>query len=354
MKSRNRARLFLAFVLPALIAAGIVVSAPAPAEAAQGLSNPVSVLGHVASGRLLQSGVDPTTSLTVDSSNRLDNEISIHHSAVGITSGFSPVASAAYRGSSGGYEVFENKTQDFAAYVHAVTGGVQTIFAAQSAQAISDFTVTLGDSIVSQSEDPWGNTLATLASGEQLAIFAPWAEDAAGNALRTSYTFTASTITQHVAVNSSTKFPIVADPAWSYTVTYSTGSTTYSKAKTLLHSCFNCAFPVSGAPKAFPSPGQLLPLTVGPWNFHCNFGSESSSSGQGVNSWGFYFNAATGHVDGVGSHIYFTITSSSGGNVLSVYAYVVNSDPAGVTKTVYQLGAEAEWANFARNLTNGK
>jgi hypothetical protein len=52
-------------------------------------------------------------------------------------------------------------------------------------------------------------------SGLKMTIGAPWAVDAAGKQLATSYTFTGNTITQNVDTTGAT-FPVVADP----TVTY--------------------------------------------------------------------------------------------------------------------------------------
>ena len=43
---------------------------------------------------------------------------------------------------------------------------------------------------------------------------APWAIDATGASVKTWYEIRQSTIVQHVEPNSSTQFPIVADPFW--------------------------------------------------------------------------------------------------------------------------------------------
>jgi hypothetical protein len=51
-------------------------------------------------------------------------------------------------------------------------------------------------------------------SGDKMTIRQPWAVDAAGKHLDTSYTFTGSTITQKVDTTGAV-FPVVADPTWS-------------------------------------------------------------------------------------------------------------------------------------------
>ncbi len=91
----------------------------------------------------------------------------------------------------------------------------------------------------------------------------------------------------------------------------------------LLHNCFNCYFPVSGAPRAFRKHGHLLPLTLGGMNFHSTFKDEFSNYSQGIRDWRYCFNSAAGHIDGHGSHMYFTFTDQRNGqHTLTVHGYV--------------------------------
>ena len=89
----------------------------------------------------------------------------------------------------------------------------------------------------------------------------PWARDAAGASIETWYEIDGDLITQKLKFTEKTQFPVVSDPYWGYLYHYGLGvwpATAWDK----LHNCFNCYFPVVGAPSAFPSYGQLLPLRI--------------------------------------------------------------------------------------------
>lgn len=200
-----------------------------------------------------------------------------------------------------------------------------------------------------------------------------WAVDGAGRDLATRYRWEGSTLVQTVDVPSDAKFPILADPAWSYTWTaiIKVGSTADIHSR--MHNCFNCIFPVNGAPKAFPKHGQALPLTVPiipgvpGLNFACTFQFEQwvpASPGLfPAGDFGFWFSAAKGHVDGVGSTISFDwvgtpsdVARAPGEKMqFIVYASIVNSNPGGVPQAVYLTGAKATWSQFATRyvLANG-
>src|SRR6218665_172358 len=52
-------------------------------------------------------------------------------------------------------------------------------------------------------------------------VFKPWAVDAAGNSVPTSYSWDNGALTQHVDLSvPGIEFPVVADPAWGYTYYY--------------------------------------------------------------------------------------------------------------------------------------
>ena len=139
---------------------------------------------------------------------------------------------------------------------------------------------------------------------------------------------------------------------WSYNFKYNIGRTTPKKAKKALHACFNCDFPVKGAPRAFPKRGQDLPLKAGPFglgNFHCTFREEYSGGDQGGPYYGFSFDTAKGHVDGTGAWIAFTFrTDSNGNNILNVFGYV--SKNTYVPEKLYKNRANAMWSKFAKNI----
>lgn len=173
----------------------------------------------------------------------------------------------------------------------------------------------------------------------------PWAYDSNGSTVPTSFTWEKGVLTQYVDLSSrSISYPVVADPAWSYAYKFATTKTAASN-KALLKKCFNCYFPVSGAPKPFPKAGQLLPLKVAGLNFECKFKSESS----GTNYFGFQFDATKNHVDKYGSNIIFQFRTIGGKKYLTVDAYILN-DSIWVKNNLYRSGAIQSWTNFANNL----
>lgn len=207
------------------------------------------------------------------------------------------------------------------------------------------------------------------------AITAPWSRDASGRSLPTTYRWKGNTLIQTVQVPKDASFPVVADPAWTYTWTAKiyTGSTRDVRGR--MHTCFNCYFPVEGAPSSFPSPGQLLPLIIRPapglpgQNATCIFGAEHfipneyGPSGNTIDGdFAFYFTSGPGHVDGPGSMISFDFfgDKSAPGDPKAallkmkfvVFANVTNDSPAGVPQPLYLIFAKNTWAKFLSNYTS--
>ncbi|XBH21938.1 hypothetical protein V5R04_01545 [Jonesiaceae bacterium BS-20] len=167
----------------------------------------------------------------------------------------------------------------------------------------------------------------------------------------TSFTWNENTLTQHVDLsNPNISFPVVADPAWTYSYKFPTGSKNSQQARALLKKCFNCYFPVTGAPKAFPTAGQKLPLKVGVLNFECTFDKEVYNS---LHMWiGFKFKATKNHIDQLGSYVNFTFQPVGGANHLLISAYVVNISFV-VNNAFYRSGAIQKWTEFANKIKNG-
>lgn len=62
---------------------------------------------------------------------------------------------------------------------------------------------------------PEGGAVILDAEGVTVAIAeVPWAKEATGAAVPTSYTVEGNTLTQHVSFDADTAFPVVADPTW--------------------------------------------------------------------------------------------------------------------------------------------
>lgn len=246
-----------------------------------------------------------------------------------------------------GMSVLETDHSGVQAVVQPTVFGVRVLTTIASSDAPSSYAYTF--------DVPEGTDLVQselnyyLEAGDDVLgqIQFPWAVDADGVQVPTSYSWEDGVLTQHVDLTDpAITYPVVADPAWGYTYSYTVNKTA-AVNKSRLKSCFNCYFPVSGAPRAFPTPGKLLPLTVGPANFECKFKSEFS----GTNYFGFQFDATKNHVDGLGSNIVFEFRTVGGVKKLVVSAYIVN-DSFWANNPAYRLGAQNNWAKFAWNLNN--
>jgi hypothetical protein len=178
------------------------------------------------------------------------------------------------------------------------------------------------------------------------SIAEPWALDSQGRNLKTHFEWHESVLTQVLDEDlANIAYPVVMDPAWGYTYQYDLSfraSTNMSRLKT----CFNCYFPVAGAPRAYPKLGQLLPLSVAVFNFECTMGSTIQTTDYGS----FQFNATRNHVDGFGSNIIFQFIQIGSKNFLVVDAYIVNS--LDLIRAPYMAAAGLNWQIFAWNLNS--
>lgn len=95
-----------------------------------------------------------------------------------------------------------------------------------------------------------------------------------------------------------------------------------------LHRCFNCNFPMGGAPKEFPKVGDDLPLEVrllgmkmGDFPVRV---TQAKKSGSEIN---IEFVTLPGHVDGPGSTIHFKFFEKDGEIHLGIHAHVTPEGP---------------------------
>lgn len=258
---------------------------------------------------------------------------------------------------SGEFQVLNTADAQTRAYIQPTFNGVRVLTAIGSSDAPEDYSYTFDVPDGTQLVESHEGNLYSLVDPEGLRIgtfSAPWAVDSAGKSIETSFSWSGSTLTQHVDLgDDSITFPVIADPDWSYSLNFPIGVTNPGIASTMLHNCFNCYFPVDGAPAAFPSKGRLLPLTVG-WGpatspFTCYMQTVSADN---ANALSWYFTSAPGHVDGPGSAIFFDVLKAPNGtNRLYVSAYVHNDNPNGIPNSIYAAGAAVTWQNFANNLT---
>lgn len=190
---------------------------------------------------------------------------------------------------------------------------------------------------------------------------APWAIDASGKAVPTWYEYRPGEIVQVVDHSSGDfEYPIVADPQWSYTHTAIArmgngalvdGSETPSDVYQELRRCFNCSFPVSGAPRAYPSSGQMIRLNASPFSF-INLPAPVRFYPLVPNSRNpdWYFVAQTGHFDGAGSKITFDFYKPTGYPVRIAISATVKVDNGGPANAANAYVAKSTWNVFINNL----
>lgn len=267
-----------------------------------------------------------------------------------------------------GMSVWSTESDKVAAYVQPISNGVRVLTAIASADAPRSYDYKLDIPAGSSLNENKLGFLVVGPQGEALGqLLAPWAKDANGKDLPTAYSLSGDTLTQTVNLDAQDiAYPVLADPAWTYVHHALIPSKNPSQIRSKLLNCFNCYFPVEGAPRNFPSEGQSLPLLVRvsdlspwPWNFHCIMGTTHYYV-DGNKSWfGYYFQAASDHVDGAGSTISFDFnpywTTSNPTTIqtdLVVSGWIMNTDPIGLGQPAYVLAASATWNRFAINLDN--
>lgn len=258
------------------------------------------------------------------------------------------------KSTSGDFTVISDPDSGHAQYVQPLPSGVRMLTAIESPEGPTAFTYSFdfGERVTAAAKSD-GSILFLNSHGEPIGtVAAPWAVDASGKSLPTHYQWSGDTLTQTVDFDESgsVDYPVLADPAFTYNLVYTIGKTSALAIWKELHRCFNCNFPIDGAPKAYPKVGQILPLTVAVFgNFKCKFSMSYNSTAREES--GFQFVALPGHIDGSGSVIGFDFYKRYTDNnvVLSVSANVLNSP---FSKGTYLSVVAPKWGEFASNLIN--
>lgn len=243
-----------------------------------------------------------------------------------------------------GVAELEVSDPDTEAVIQSTGEGVRVISSVLDADGPREFSYSV--SVPDDAQLHEEGELVFIEGSEEVygVLQSPWAVDAAGEPVETWYTWADGVLTQHLEISDDATYPVIADPAWTYTYSYLTNKTS-TKVESLLRKCFNCYFPVSGAPRAFPAKGQKLPLKVGPANFECTMGGIGKVNGY---LFQYAFAATKNHVDGKGSTIVFSFRSDKRlyvtGKVQSVW----------MNNWYYRGGAFATWNSFAQKLRNAK
>lgn len=275
----------------------------------------------------------------------------------------------AQRGQIGEISVWATDSPSVAAYVQPLSAGVRVMTAIADDSAPTrygyDLDVPAGSYL---RQNDLGNTLWAPDGTFLGQLHTPWARDAAGLELPTHYEWNEGTLTQVVDLDAAgITFPVLVDPAWTYGYMYDIALKSVSQTRSMLHTCFNCYFPVEGAPASFPTTSEYLPLIVRPWagspiqwDFSCYFNLEQVTVHSGYTYFNFSFQASTTHVDGDGSWISFDFSPRDpsqppayAGTRLVVNAYIVNDDPVGLGRPAYEFAASQNWGVFANNIETG-
>lgn len=118
-------------------------------------------------------------------------------------------------------------------------------------------------------------------------------------------------------------------------------------AQRVLNRCFNCVFPVAGAPRAYPRDRQFIPLKACVAGIFCKAAPVRFNEVAGA-GW-FGLDAQRGHFDGAGSKIWFRFyrQPSTGHLRLRVRAVVTNPS---VPDFANRALAKEMWTRFAHNM----
>ena len=197
-----------------------------------------------------------------------------------------------------------------------------------------------------------GNVLYFLKGGEAYgSIDRPVLKNPNGPAIPLAYTWSDGVLKISVPQAEEGEMSEVGILAfsWTYTMSAALNKSPY-RTWTLLHNCFNCYFPVAGAPRSFPSHGQLLPLYA--WFSGKKFNMECRMGSAILENWGwtYRFNATANHFDGAGSYITFSsgYDSVTGKYMLYVRAYITRV--WATSHPFYTTSAKAKWREFANRL----
>lgn len=225
-----------------------------------------------------------------------------------------------------------------AAYVQPIQNGLRMLTALADSRSGEDFSYTFDlPQGSSRTVLPDGDTLVSDAGNHYVGTLGQaWARDASGAELPTSYRWDGPVLTQHVELDADTVFPVLMDPVWFYSYDFSAAiagyhanhpTATAGAADRLLHGCFNCSFPINGAPRGYPVDGQILNLNASPFTI---ISVPAPVKMQTANGGALQFVAQPGHFDGEGSIITFSWYNDPSGYLhLYVHAKIlVDRGPA--------------------------
>ncbi|WP_159425274.1 hypothetical protein [Streptomyces sp. TLI_053] len=195
-----------------LLASGQAMAAAAPAPGADGQAARAAAVVEAATGTggvaSVPAGLAPATSTGSVGMGAADG------SSLGMALPSSRTTAGVRAGN--GSVVYPGAVKDGSVAVQQLDdGGIRALVTMESAAAPSDYRFRLDLPQGAQLQQHGDGSVDVVRDGQSLGRFeAPWAKDANGGAVATSYRIEGDSLVQHVEVTAGTAFPVVADPTW--------------------------------------------------------------------------------------------------------------------------------------------
>lgn len=140
--------------------------------------------------------------------------------------------------------------------VQPTDDGIRALVTIKDADAPREYRFPLTLPQGATAEAQADGSVAVVKDGGRLGAFsAPWAKDAVGKPVQTSYRIDGDTLVQTVAFNSDTSFPVVADPHYTWGII--TGTIYFNKSETK-----DLALGAGAAVAILGAVTKVTPLTV--------------------------------------------------------------------------------------------
>lgn len=310
-------------------------------------TDPTVELEAVKTDGSISLDVPAPDSVTTSTSTGVEQSVEQAPLSIEVVGDYTPSAST-----ESGTLALSSNDDDSTVVVQPLSEGIRLLSVIPSEGSSHEFKYALNlpddAALVKESDGSISVTSATING-----VFAPpWARDAAGTDVKTWYELEGHTLVQQVAPTDSAVYPVVADPSWGYSRIFNV-HTSYLNAWAQLTRCFNCEFPVQGAPRNFPAMNQVMPLKVcfgpicGPFPVAITNIYRAPLYAPGIV---MTLTAAKGHVDGEGSTIKFGFWPKGSESQLRVDTVIKNN--YGPLNVAYTDGAVLTWNRFAVNLSS--
>jgi hypothetical protein len=157
-----------------------------------------------------------TSLLTVDVPADATGHVAVrsNHSGVKVSLGVPAVATSTAEVSTNGVATYTSADSQVSVGVRVLDDGVQmaTVVRSSTAGDVFSYPVTLPAGVHMELLGDGGVGFFTAQGAMVGGLAAPWAKDASGSSIPTHYEIQGGAVLQHVSYDSTTAFPVVADP----------------------------------------------------------------------------------------------------------------------------------------------